>query len=111
VLVFDEVDAGIGGATAMAVGEKLARLATGAAAVARQVLCVTHLAQLAAFADVHHVVEKGLRDGRTVTTARQVADDDRVPELSRMLGGDPTAVAGLEHARELLATASERRAG
>jgi hypothetical protein len=61
VLVFDEVDAGIGGATAMAVGEKLARLAAGAGGgVARQVLCVTHLAQLAAFADVHHVVEKGL---------------------------------------------------
>jgi DNA repair protein RecN (Recombination protein N) len=110
VLVFDEVDAGIGGATAMAVGEKLARLATGAGGRPRQVLCVTHLAQLAAFADVHHVVEKGLRDGRTVTTTRQVGDDDRVPELSRMLGGDPTAVAGLEHARELLATARDRRA-
>jgi DNA repair protein RecN (Recombination protein N) len=110
VLVFDEVDAGIGGATAMAVGEKLARLATGAGGRSRQVLCVTHLAQLAAFADVHHVVEKGLRDGRTVTTTRQVADDDRVPELSRMLGGDPTAAAGLEHARELLQVARERRA-
>jgi DNA repair protein RecN (Recombination protein N) len=111
VLVFDEVDAGIGGATAMAVGEKLARLAAGSGGRARQVLCVTHLAQLAAFADVHHVVEKGLRDGRTVTTTRQVAADDRVPELSRMLGGDPTATAGLEHARELLAVARERRAG
>jgi DNA repair protein RecN (Recombination protein N) len=110
VLVFDEVDAGIGGATAMAVGEKLARLASGAGGRARQVLCVTHLAQLAAFADVHHVVEKGLRDGRTVTTTRQVADDERVPELSRMLGGDPTAAAGLEHARELLEVARERRA-
>jgi DNA repair protein RecN (Recombination protein N) len=110
VLVFDEVDAGIGGATAMAVGEKLARLATGAGGRPRQVLCVTHLAQLAAFADVHHVVEKGLRDGRTVTTTRHVADDDRVPELSRMLGGDPNATAGLEHARELLEVARERRA-
>ena len=107
VLVFDEVDAGIGGATAMAVGEKLARLAAGG----RQVLCVTHLAQLAAFADVHHVVEKGLADGRTVTASRQVAADDRVAEISRMLGGDPEASAGLEHARELLDTASARRAG
>jgi DNA repair protein RecN (Recombination protein N) len=111
VLVFDEVDAGIGGATAMAVGEKLAQLAAGSGGRARQVLCVTHLAQLAAFADVHHVVEKGLRGGRTVTTTRQVGDDDRVPELSRMLGGDPTAAAGLEHARELLNVARERRAG
>jgi DNA repair protein RecN (Recombination protein N) len=110
VLVFDEVDAGIGGATAMAVGEKLARLATGAEGRPRQVLCVTHLAQLAAFADVHHVVEKGVRGGRTVTTARRVAEEDRVAELARMLGGEATATAGLEHARELLARATERRA-
>jgi DNA repair protein RecN (Recombination protein N) len=110
VLVFDEVDAGIGGATAMAVGEKLARLAAGAGGgVARQVLCVTHLAQLAAFADVHHVVEKGLTGGRTVTTTRHVADEDRVAELARMLGGDPNATAGTEHARELLRTARSRR--
>ncbi len=110
VLVFDEVDAGIGGATAMAVGEKLARLAAGRDGRPRQVLCVTHLAQLAAFADVHHVVEKGLRDGRTVTTARPVGDHERVAELSRMLGGDPEATAGVEHARELLDTARSRRA-
>ncbi len=111
VLVFDEVDAGIGGATAMAVGEKLARLAAGDGDRRRQVLCVTHLAQLAAFADVHHVVEKGVAGGRTVTTARQVAEDGRVEELSRMLGGDATAEAGREHARELLDRARERRAG
>jgi DNA repair protein RecN (Recombination protein N) len=110
VLVFDEVDAGIGGATAMAVGEKLARLATGAEGRPRQVLCVTHLAQLAAFADVHHVVEKGLSGGRTVTTTRRVAEEDRVAELARMLGGEATATAGLEHARELLSRATERRA-
>jgi DNA repair protein RecN (Recombination protein N) len=106
VLVFDEVDAGIGGATAMAVGEKLARLAANGR---RQVLCVTHLAQLAAYADVHHVVEKGLADGRTVTTSRHVAADDRVVELSRMLGGD-TGDAGRAHARELLDEADRRRA-
>jgi DNA repair protein RecN (Recombination protein N) len=111
VLVFDEVDAGIGGATAMAVGEKLARLATGADGRARQVLCVTHLAQLAAYADVHHVVEKGVRGGRTVTTTRRIAEDDRVAELARMLGGEATASAGQEHARELLDRARERRAG
>jgi DNA repair protein RecN (Recombination protein N) len=110
VLVFDEVDAGIGGATAMAVGQKLARLAAGGAD-RRQVLCVTHLAQLAAFADVHHVVEKGLTSGRTVTTARQIAETDRVAELSRMLGGDATAEAGLEHARELLEQARTRATG
>lgn len=106
VLVFDEVDAGVGGATAMAVGEKLARLAAGGR---RQVLCVTHLAQLAAYADVHHVVSKGIRDGRTVTTTRQVGEDERVVELSRMLGGDTTD-AGRAHAQELLDEASRRRA-
>ncbi|HSK24936.1 MAG TPA: DNA repair protein RecN [Egicoccus sp.] len=111
VLVFDEVDAGIGGATALAVGQKLARLAQGQQGRRRQVLCVTHLAQLAAFADVHYVVEKGVAGGRTVTSARRVADDDRPAELARMLGGDATAAAGLEHARELLAQARRRQAG
>jgi DNA repair protein RecN (Recombination protein N) len=106
VLVFDEIDAGVGGSTALAVGAKLARLARGARA-GRQILCVTHLAQVAAFADHHHVVEKGIEGGRTVTTVRRVADDARVEELSRMLGGEATADAGLAHARGLLRSARE----
>ncbi|MGH3441789.1 MAG: DNA repair protein RecN [Nitriliruptorales bacterium] len=106
VLVFDEVDAGVGGAAAMAVGEKLARLARDGR---RQVLCVTHLAQLAAFADVHHVVEKGVEDGRTSTALRRVEDGDRPRELARMLSGDPDRDTALEHARELLAEAAGRR--
>lgn len=110
VLVFDEVDAGVGGSTAISVGEKLARLAH-AGARPRQVLCVTHLAQVAAFADVHHVVEKLIRDGRTVTRVRRVDDDARVGELSRMLGGEATAEAGLDHARRLLEAARTRIAG
>jgi len=110
VLVFDEVDAGIGGSTALAVGEKMARLAEGGSD-ARQVLCVTHLAQVAAFADAHHVVEKTVRDGRTVTSVRPVSEDERAPVLSRMLGGEATAEAGLEHARGLLAAARARRGG
>ncbi len=107
VLVFDEVDAGVGGTTALAVGEKLARLAH-CGARRRQVLCVTHLAQVAAFADVHHVVEKRVRDGRTVTEVREVAAEDRVRELSRMLGGEATAERGLEHAAGLLEAARAR---
>jgi DNA repair protein RecN (Recombination protein N) len=107
VLVFDEVDAGIGGSTALAVGEKLARLAINDEGQ-RQVLCVTHLAQVAAFADAHHVVEKSVRDGRTVTSVRRVDTTERVEELSRMLGGEATAAAGLEHARGLLTAARER---
>lgn len=106
VLVFDEVDAGVGGATALAVGEKLARLARGTSDVpARQVLCVTHLAQVAAHADAHHLVEKRVEDGRTVTRVLPVVDDDRARVLARMLGGDATAEAGLEHARALLRAA------
>lgn len=108
VLVFDEVDAGIGGSTALAVGEKLQRLAN-AESGGRQVLCVTHLAQVAAYADVHHVVEKHVRDGRTVTTVRRVDDEERAAVLSRMLGGDATADAGLEHAKGLIASAQARR--
>lgn len=107
VLVFDEVDAGIGGATALAVGEKMARLAHEAHG-ARQVLCVTHLAQVAAYADAHHVVEKRVAEGRTVTSVRSVPDEERPDVLSRMLGGDATAGAGLEHARGLLRAAREQ---
>ncbi len=106
VLVFDEVDAGIGGATALAVGETLARLAR--VGEGRQVLCVTHLAQLAAFADVHHTVVKEVVDGRTVTRVERVADADRVAELARMLGGDAGGDAGREHARTLLEEAARR---
>jgi DNA repair protein RecN (Recombination protein N) len=110
VLVFDEVDAGVGGSTAIAVGEKLARLAHSGPRP-RQVLCVTHLAQVAAFADVHHVVEKQVRDGRTVTSVRRIEHESRVDELSRMLGGEATAEAGLDHARRLLEAARERVVG
>lgn len=108
VLVFDEVDAGVGGSTALAVGQKLARLAGGADG-ADQVLCVTHLAQVAAFADAHHEVEKHVRDGRTVTTVEQVAEPERAAVLSRMLGGEATADAGIDHARRLLEAARARR--
>jgi DNA repair protein RecN (Recombination protein N) len=105
VLVFDEVDAGVGGEAAMAVGQKLAQLAAGG----RQVLCVTHLAQLAAFADTHHVVEKSVRDGRTVTTVRAVGEDLRSEELARMLSGTSARGEGLAHARAVLAEADDRR--
>ena len=96
VLVFDEVDAGIGGAVAQAVGQKLAELARG-----RQVLCVTHLAQLAAFADVHFAVSKRERDGRTVAEVRPLEEDERVVELSRMLSGSPDSALAAGHAAEL----------
>jgi DNA repair protein RecN (Recombination protein N) len=98
VLVFDEVDAGIGGATAQAVGERLASLAR-----SHQVLVVTHLAQVAAYADVQMVVEKQEHEGRTVTTVRHVAGEERVAEVARMLSGG-TSETGIAHARELLSS-------
>ncbi len=101
VLVFDEVDAGIGGAVATEVGRKLARLAQG-----RQVLCVTHLAQLAAFADVHLVVRKATTDDqRTRAEVEALDEPDRVTELSRMLSGAVDSELAAGHAAELLAAA------
>ena len=97
-LVFDEVDAGVGGATALALGRKLAALAEGT-----QVLCVTHLPQIAAFADTHYVVA---REGRTASL-RHVTGEERLQEISRMLAGLPESQAGQDAAAELLATAAE----
>jgi DNA repair protein RecN (Recombination protein N) len=102
--VFDEVDAGVGGRAAVDVGARLASLARGA-----QVVVVTHLAQVAAFADRHLVVRKS-DDG--VVTSSQVAVLDgaeRLQELSRMMGGDAGSAVGLEHARELLDQAAALR--
>jgi DNA repair protein RecN (Recombination protein N) len=96
-LVFDEIDAGVGGATALAMGRKLAALAA-----ARQVLCVTHLPQVAAFADVHYVVE---RDDVSAGV-RRVEGSHRREELARMLAGLPDSERGREAADELLALAS-----
>jgi DNA repair protein RecN (Recombination protein N) len=101
VLVFDEVDAGIGGAAALAVGRSLAQIADD-----HQVLVVTHLAQVAAWADSHVVVDKHVVGDETHTTVGQVDGDDRITELARMLSGTPDSTAAREHARELLADAT-----
>jgi DNA repair protein RecN (Recombination protein N) len=99
-MVFDEVDAGVGGRAAVSVGQALAELAP-----RRQVLVVTHLAQVAAFADRHLVVHKLERGGRTSATVVPVQGDDRVVELARMLSGRPGSATARRHAEELLATA------
>ena len=99
-LVFDEVDAGIGGEAGLAVGRRLARLAEG-----RQVLVVTHLPQIACFADRHILVEKD----EATATVRVLSDDERVHELSRMLAGLTGSEGAVTHAEELLATASASR--
>jgi DNA repair protein RecN (Recombination protein N) len=103
-LVFDEVDAGIGGTAALAVGRSLAALAG-----TQQVLVVTHLPQVAAFADAHVCVTKESDDATTVARATALDGADRVVELTRMLSGQPDSQTGREHAEELLATASSQR--
>lgn len=100
--VFDEVDAGIGGATGAAVGRKLARLALGA-----QVLVITHLPQIAAFGDRHFTVSKETQKGRTVTRLAGLDESARAGELARMLAGAGGGETALNHARELLASAAE----
>ena len=96
-LVFDEIDAGIGGATAAAVGARLARLAQDA-----QVVCVTHLAQIASYGDTHVALHKRVRAGVTAIEAVSLSGEPRRVEVARMLSGDELGVA-LEHAAELLA--------
>lgn len=98
-LVFDEVDAGVGGATALSLGKRLAELATGS-----QVLCVTHLGQVAAHADLHYAID---RDG-AIATVRKVTGEERVGELARMVAGSADSPAGRRTAQELLSAAQTR---
>ncbi|MGK2958744.1 MAG: DNA repair protein RecN [Acidimicrobiales bacterium] len=103
-LIFDEVDAGIGGEAAQVVGQALASVASGA-----QVLVVTHLAQVAACADAQIAVTKADVEGRTIATASVIDLDERVIELSRMLSGQPDSNTARDHAKELLDLATKSR--
>lgn len=96
-LIFDEIDAGIGGAVADTVGRLMKALGS-----SRQVLAVTHLAQVAACADQHVVVSKSLRQGQTLSDLRPVEGTERVAEVARMLGGDKLVDTSMAHARALL---------
>jgi DNA repair protein RecN (Recombination protein N) len=97
-LVFDEVDAGIGGKAAETVGRKLKQLSA-----RYQILCVTHLAQIAAFADHQYRIEKLVLDGRSVTRVERLAGEARVEELVRMMSGSRVTEAARQHVKELLA--------
>jgi len=101
-LIFDEVDAGIGGRVADVVGRKLRTLGS-----AFQVLCITHLPQIAAYADTHFAIDKRVDGGRTRTTVRRLDDDGRVDELARMLGGEAISDGLRQSAREMLAERSK----
>jgi DNA repair protein RecN (Recombination protein N) len=106
VLVFDEVDAGVGGAVADAVGARLSRLAA-----RQQVLCVTHLPQVAVYGNRHLVVEKSVRNGRTRAGILLADGEARIAELARMLGGKRTTATSRRHAEELLEAAGRARTG
>jgi len=96
-LLFDEVDAGVGGGVAEIVGKKLKQVAA-----AHQVICVTHLPQIAALADSHHVVRKEISRGRTSTKVKKLKDHERVEEVARMLGGVKITDRTLRHAEEMV---------
>jgi DNA repair protein RecN (Recombination protein N) len=96
-VVFDEVDAGIGGGVAEVVGRKLSSLAR-----SHQVICITHLPQIAKFATHHFKISKHVQNKRTLTSIQPVKGDARVQEIARMLGGETISEATLNHARELL---------
>jgi DNA repair protein RecN (Recombination protein N) len=96
-LVFDEIDIGIGGRAADAVGQKLKELSQ-----AQQVLCVTHLPQIAAFANQHFLVEKQERQGKTKTSVRLLSDKDRTEEVARMISGAKLTETSLRHAEQLI---------
>ncbi|MTI94875.1 MAG: DNA repair protein RecN [Firmicutes bacterium] len=104
-IVFDEVDAGIGGRAAQAVAEKLASVS-----IQRQVLCVSHLPQVASMADSHYYIMKEAAAGRTQTMVRRLDQEGRVEELARMLGGAEVTPATLRHAREMLGLAGKIKA-
>jgi len=96
-LVFDEIDTGIGGRAAEAVGRKLKALSKG-----NQVLCVTHLPQIATFADHHYLIEKREAGGRAKTTVRQISGDERTAEVARMLSGAKLTETSRKHAEQMI---------
>jgi DNA repair protein RecN (Recombination protein N) len=99
-LVFDEIDIGIGGRAAEAVGQKLKTLSE-----AQQVICITHLPQIAAFADQHFLIEKGEHGGRTHTGVRRMKREERVEEIARMLSGANLTETSRRHAEQMLSYA------
>ena len=103
-LVFDEVDTGVGGPVADAIGRRLAVLAR-----RHQVFCVTHLPQVAAYGEQHLRIQKGEADGRTQSAIRPLAAKERVEELARMLAGREPTSTSRKHARELLSAADREK--
>ena len=99
-LIFDEIDAGISGKTAQMVAEKLSRISGN-----NQIICITHLPQIAAMADSHYVIAKSTKDNRTISNIRRLSDDESIYEIARMLGGKDITEAVILNAKELKSTA------
>lgn len=104
-LIFDEVDTGVSGRAAQAIAEKLARVGMN-----RQVLCITHLPQVASLADAHYYINKEMNDQETATSVVLLTDEERVLELARMLGGAAVTEKTAEHAREMIDLGKQRKA-
>ncbi len=102
VLIFDEVDAGIGGGVAEIVGEKLKKVSKG-----RQVFCITHLPQIASRADSHFLIAKKTSNNRTITSIKELKDDERVEEIARMAGGKVITDTVRKHAEEMIIKGGE----
>ncbi len=96
VLVFDEIDAGIGGRAAETVGQKLKGLSSD-----HQVICITHLPQIASYADGHFKIEKKIKKDRTTVEIRKIVKDERTEEIARMLSGEISKVS-IRHAKDML---------
>ena len=96
-LIFDEIDAGISGGVAKTIGQKLIELAD-----IHQIICITHLPQIASFASVHFFVTKQVQKGRTETAVKKLARQERINEIARMLGGDKVSTLTLKHAEEMV---------
>ncbi|WP_432358673.1 DNA repair protein RecN [Sporosarcina sp. UB5] len=103
-IIFDEVDTGVSGRVAQAIADKIAMIATHS-----QVLCISHLPQVAAMADHHLLIKKEVKENRTTTAVTEISDVDRTKELSRMLSGAEITPLTLQHANELLTMADERK--
>lgn len=103
-LIFDEIDAGISGRTAQAVSEKLVVVASG-----HQVICITHLPQIAAMADQHFMIEKSIVDGSTISAIQPLTTEESQKELARMLGGTEITDAVMQNAREMKVLAAEKK--
>ena len=105
-LIFDEIDTGISGRTAQKVSEKLSYIAK-----SHQVICITHLPQIAAMADSHFEIANAAKKGRTATTIRRLGDEEAIRELARLLGGAEITEAVLNNAAEMKKLAEQTKQG